>query len=48
MGRFELFVVVNHAPPFATTEREKIVFFDRLVLYHTPPDSGEGQYKSRI
>ena len=27
------------------SEREQIVFFDRLCLHNKPPDSGERQYK---
>ena len=27
---------------------DQIVFFDCLDLYHTPPDPGAQQYKSRI
>ena len=30
------------------SERQQIVIFNRLDLYHTPPDSGGRQYKSRI
>jgi len=31
----------------AVTHQDQIVFFNCLDLYHTSPDSGERQYKSR-
>ena len=33
--------------PYQPSEREQIIFFDCLDFYHTAPDSGERQYKSR-
>jgi len=32
----------------ATAKTYQIVFFNRLDLFHTSPDFGERQYKSRI